>query len=215
MGRLSFDRVSVGSLLRYVSFTVNGGEVACVWAPRRTARLAFVHMAAGIEQPVSGTVLVEGRLAFARRSWPPIGGQDVLGQLMLPLLASARSVSRARASALGALCDWGVVEWGGCRLSELEDHELARLALIRALVCDPKVLVVDAPTLGLDTTEAHVTLELFRGARERGVAVLVATASVDAMRDADSLYTISQGTLRGLHATRGELLPFVPRTEAG
>jgi ABC-type methionine transport system ATPase subunit len=195
--RLSIDHVSVRGLLDEVSLSIDGGELFCVWSARRASRLALLGVAGKIRRPDSGSVQLRGSVVLAQPSWPQIGGARVLEQLMLPLLASRGSLGEARSRVLGFLNELDVEDWAAASLVDLEDYQLARLSLMRALISRPDVLLVDDPTHGLDPVYAEATLDLLRIARDRGAAVLVTTGTVEAMRDADGLFTIGQGVLRG------------------
>lgn len=212
MARLSLEGVSRKRVLRSVSLTVEAGEIVSVFAPR-AIRSVLLRVAAGIEAPDAGSVRTVGRLVFAQGLWPDAGGSGVLRQLMLPLIAQEGSVAQARSRALEVLSEWRVAEWSGLEIDDLEEHQQARLALIRALVARPDILLVDDPTAGLDGSHAEMVLEILRAARARGVATLFAASSAETMRDADGVYTITQGVLRGLGGDPAIVVPLV-RSEA-
>ena len=216
MGHLSLERVTVGRVLRSVSLTVDAGEMVCVWAADRRSRRALLETAAGVLVADDGRVRSDGRVVFAHRSWPAIGGRSVLGQLVLPLLVGARSVSGARGLVLARLCDWGVEGWSARDVRDLDEHEQRRLALMRALIAAPDVLLVDDPLSGMESHQAAgELLGLLEQGRGGGTAVLVAVGNVHAMRNADGMYTISQGHLRGLRRPTGVVLPLGPQQAAG
>lgn len=206
--RLSIDRVSVKGLLRDVSLSLDAGELFCVLCERRAARLALLGVASRMRRPNSGSVDARGSVVFAQTTWPKIGGRSVLEQLMLPLLASPGSVAEARSRALGVLSGHKLEDWAAADLEDLEDYELARLSLLRALVARPEILLVEDPTYGLDPGYAGAALDLLRSARDGGAAVLVTTGTVEAMRDTDGLFTITQGVLRGDRAEQGQVIPL-------
>jgi ABC-type lipoprotein export system ATPase subunit len=141
-----------------------------------------------------------------------MAGCTVLGQLMLPLVAR-RSLGRARTAALAALCDRGLEEWGARSIGELDDRELRDLALMRALLAEPDVLLVDNPTPDVDAREPG--LDLLRTARERAIAVLATTGSAAAMSDADGVYTLSHGQLRGVRPGTAAVIPFTRQRAHG
>jgi ABC-type multidrug transport system ATPase subunit len=206
--RLSIDHVSVKGVLSDISLSLNAGELVCVLCERRVARQALLGVAAQVRRPNSGSVKVRGRVVVAQATSAPIGGPKVLEQLMLPLLASRGSVAQARSRALGFLSEWGLEDWAAADLEELEDYEIARLSLLRALIARPEILLAEDPTHGLEPVYAGATLDLLRTARDQGAAVLVTTGTVEAMRDADGLYTITQGVLRGGRGTQGQVIPL-------
>lgn len=210
--RLELDRVSVRGLLHDITLAVDRGEIVSIWSTRKAARLALLAVAKKIRRPDSGSVVSRGTVLLAQRHWPDAGGPHVLEQLMLPLIASPGSIAQARSGALGALSEWGIEDWASASVRDLEDYQLARLSLIRALLARPDVLLVDDPVSGLDPTYAEPTLQLLRIARERGTAVLVTTSTVEAMRDADGLFTINQGVLRGERPGQAKVIPLQRRS---
>lgn len=196
MGSLTFEQVAYQHALRDVSFAVGSGETTAVRVSRKADRDALVRLAAGIYEPEYGTVRTEGRLVLAQRSWPKMGGLGVIDQLILPLLAE-RTVGEARAIALSVLFEWGLEDWAACEINELEEHELAHLALLRALLSKPDVLLVDDPTVGFAGQLTEHVRAILKAAKTQGAAVLVAASDVESMVGARGLYTLAQGVLRG------------------
>jgi ABC-type lipoprotein export system ATPase subunit len=211
MVRLTLDDVTYRAALKGVSLSVGDGEMIAVFAERKSDRSALLRVAGGVDAPDNGSVQTNGLVVFAQRSWPALGGPDVIGQLTLPLLAR-RSVREARAAALGALVEWGVVEWSGRRLCEMADHELARLSLIRAVTSAPDLLLVDDPTADYGPGIADQASQILRAARGRGCAVLVTASELEPMTGADQIYTLSEGTIRGRKTA--DIVEFPSRTTA-
>ena len=80
--------------------------------------------------------------------------------------------------------------------SELSGGEVRRLAIARALVMEPAVLLADEPTGDLDDENTEVVLKLFRELADRGTAVLVVTHESESKRYADRVFRMDAGTLR-------------------
>lgn len=83
------------------------------------------------------------------------------------------------------------------RPNELSGGELRRMAIARALLMDPGVVLADEPTAGLDAASAATALELLRGAADSGAAVLVVTHDREAEGAADRILTMDGGRLGG------------------
>lgn len=169
MLRLAFDKVTYRHVLKDVSFSIGVGEMVTVYTPLKIDRAALLKIAAAILEPDRGNVRLDGYLVVARRPWSSIGGPSVLGQLILPLLARM-PVASARSMALEALSDWGIEDWSARQLAEMEEHELARLSLIRAVACRPDILLVDDPTAGYGVRLADHARQILNVARDRGAA---------------------------------------------
>lgn len=213
MRRLALENVTYRSALKEVSLTVDAGETVGVFAVRRPERARLLRVAAGIDLPEQGVVSTSGRIVFAQRSWHLMGGPDVLGQLMLPLVAQG-SVKTARTNALAALAEWGIEDWSARHLYEMEEHELARLALIRAVAPKPDLLLVEDPTAGYGVALADQARQILHAARKQGCAVLLTASEVAPLVDADQVYTLSEGVMRGTPPRTAEVVEFPARTTA-
>ena len=79
--------------------------------------------------------------------------------------------------------------------TELSGGELRRMAIARALLMDPAIVLADEPTAGLDHANATAVLTLLRDAADRGAAVLVVSHEAEARSFADRCYTMEDGHL--------------------
>lgn len=80
--------------------------------------------------------------------------------------------------------------------TELSGGELRRMAIARALLMEPSIVLADEPTAGLDSANATAVLTLLRDAANAGAAVLVVSHETEARHFADRSYTMEDGHLR-------------------
>ncbi len=78
---------------------------------------------------------------------------------------------------------------------ELSGGEMRRMAIARALICQPDVLLADEPTSDLDDENTQIALKLMREAADNGASVLVATHDQEAFAFADCVLRIDAGVL--------------------
>lgn len=83
-----------------------------------------------------------------------------------------------------------------CYPKELSGGEMRRVMIVRALMNDPKLLILDEPTGDLDSEHTHIVLEILREAASRGTAVLMVTHDSEAASCADRTYKMDAGSLR-------------------
>ena len=115
--------------------------------------------------------------------------------MLLPSILYAKAeapVDRAR-ELLSAV---GLDDLADAAPTELSGGELRRMAIARALLMDPAIVIADEPTAGLDSTNATAVLTLLRDAADRGAAVLVVSHEAEAQRFADRSYVMEDGHLR-------------------
>lgn len=208
------------SVLRGVTLEVQAGEVVAVWGKRRSGRSTLLRVAAGIEPPDAGSVRFEGRdlrdggrdalgagIGYCRRTFRPSEGRIVLDHITTGLLARGVPPAEALERALEALARTAAEEYGECRAAELNATECVRVAIARAAALQPRVLLVDEPTIGIDQPDRDEILALLQSFAAEGIAIVMSTGEAPALSGARAL-TLSDGELhRG--STR-ELAPVVP-----
>lgn len=207
--------------LREVSFSIEAGELVSIWGRRRSGKSSLLRIAAGIEPPDEGRVLLEGRdleelpsrgldaICWCRTSFRPAEGQLVLDQLLLGQLSRGIKPPEARARAVEALRQTAAEELIGIRCSDLDPAERVRVAIARALVRDPRLLVIDEPALGVDLLARASILALVRSVADEGVAVLTSTGDAAGLENVDRALTLSDGELGGSAvADRATVIPL-------
>ncbi|MCW2508721.1 MAG: modC [Modestobacter sp.] len=203
--------VQRGSLGVDVEFSVGDGEVLAVLGPNGAGKSTVLRVLAGLLRPEDGQVVVDGDQIWdsAERHVPP--HQRSLGMvfqdhLLFPHLSitenvafGLRSRGAKRATARAAAAPWlervGLAGLGDRRPGELSGGQAQRAALARALVGDPRVLLLDEPLSALDArTRLTVRAELHRHLADyAGSAVLVTHDPIDAMALADRVVVVEDG----------------------
>lgn len=177
--------------LRDVSFDISAGEMVFITGHSGAGKSTLVKLIAAIERPTSGSLVVNGQnlaalgkaaLPYLRRHFGLVFqdqkllfDRSVLDNVLLPLqivgLSHRESVRRAQA----ALDKVGLLEREKANPIALSGGEQQRLAIARAVVNRPTVLLVDEPTGNLDAESAGAVLEIFESFHQVGVTVVVAT----------------------------------------
>jgi ABC-type sugar transport system ATPase subunit len=207
-------------VLHGVSLEVEAGELIAVWGQRRSGRSTLLRVASGIEAPDAGVVRFEGRdlrepghdvlgggIGYCRRSFRPSEGPQVVDHLVTGQIARGASLKLANKLAHAALERVGVDSCAGRRPDELDAAENVRVAIARAIVLEPRVLLIDEPTIGVDLLARDSLLELLVSLTEDGTGVLTTTGESTCLSGTRAL-TLSEGELHG--ARPRELAPVVP-----
>jgi putative ABC transport system ATP-binding protein len=179
--------------LRGVTLSVAPGEVVAITGASGGGKSTLLHCAAGILQPDSGTVTIDGQDLSAlteeerskyRRS--RIGVVLQFGQLVpdlsladnvaLPLLLDGHGRQSARTTAIEWLEQVGVADEAEATPAELSGGQTQRAAVARALITGPAVVLADEPTGSLDSRAGQELLDvLLKATRERGAALVMVT----------------------------------------
>ncbi|OFZ88657.1 MAG: cell division ATP-binding protein FtsE [Betaproteobacteria bacterium RBG_16_66_20] len=177
--------------LQGVSFSIEQGEFAFIAGHSGAGKSTLLKLIPAIERPSGGAVLVNGQnvgalkraaLPYLRRNLGLVFqdqkllyDRSVYDNVMLPLafgeLGSREAARRARA----ALEKVGLLAREKANPIQLSGGEQQRLAIARAVVNRPSVLIADEPTANLDAESAAAILDIFAAFNQVGVTVLVAT----------------------------------------
>ena len=221
------------AVLDRVSLEVDAGDFVGVWGPRRAGKTTLLRVAAGIETPHAGAVCFDGHLltrmgagerarllrthgiAHVCGDWRPQLNQVAVDSVAMPLLGDRTSLREARPLARRALARVGAGECADVYTGRLSLGERVRVALARAIVREPRLLLVDEPAVSPSPRECEEIYALLRSlASERHLAVLVASADLEALEGARRVMSISDGELRSMDAA-GVVLNFPERRAAG
>jgi ABC-type multidrug transport system ATPase subunit len=192
-----------------VSLVIDSGEMVTVFGERRSGRSTLLRIAAGIEAPDNGAVLFDGASLAAHRGQVQAGisycrakfrrdwGPTVVDQLVSGQRARRVPGPDALPRALHALERVDAAQFGALRVTELRAEEAIRVAVARALTADPRLLILDEPTLGLDPDERHELLDLLSRLANESVSVLTATGTGIDFSFSDRVLSLGDGCLRG------------------
>jgi cell division transport system ATP-binding protein len=177
--------------VKEVSFEISAGQMVFVTGHSGAGKTTLVKLLASIERPTSGSLVVNGQnLAALRRSAIPyvrrnfglvfqdqklLFDRSALDNVLLPLQIAGLPRRDAIRRAQAALDKVGLLAREKARPIALSGGEQQRLAIARAVVNRPTVLLADEPTGNLDSESATEILEIFADFHRVGVTVVVAT----------------------------------------
>jgi len=211
-------RVSYGGIevVHGVDLSVGRGEVIGVIGPNGAGKSSILRSICGLVRPSSGRVTFEDRVLTGM-------APEQIAQLGLALVPEGRHIFKTLTVAenlrLGARDETGggelmeqtlarfpiLRERGGQRADRLSGGEQQQLAIARALLGRPKLLILDEPSLGLAPKMIDVIYELLGELREEGVTMLLveqnATRTIDFC---DRCLVLGTGKIR-IQGSRGEL----------
>ena len=177
--------------LKGVSFAIEQGEFVFIAGHSGAGKSTLLKLIPAIERPSAGAILVNGQnvgalkraaLPYLRRNLGLVFqdqkllyDRSVYDNVMLPLAFGELGGREAARRARAALDKVGLLAREKANPIQLSGGEQQRLAIARAVVNRPSVLIADEPTANLDAESAAAILEIFAAFNQVGVTVLVAT----------------------------------------
>ncbi|MFO1171044.1 MAG: ABC transporter ATP-binding protein [Hyphomicrobiaceae bacterium] len=190
-------RLGTRDVLAGVTAHCEAGELVGVIGPNGAGKSTLLKAMAGLIAPVAGRVLLDGedirtlsrgdlahRLAYLPQSrtvhWP-VTVETLVGLGRLPYAAFAVEPSAGDREAITRAMQTAEVTHLATRLaSELSGGELARVLMARALAQEPKILIADEPSAGLDPAHQLSLFRHMRGLADSGLGVIVALHDLSA-----------------------------------
>jgi putative ABC transport system ATP-binding protein len=222
-------------VLDRVSVEIDAGDLVGIYGERRSGKSVLLEVAAGLEVPEDGTVSFAGneitrlstseRARFRRRhgialaggDWRPGVGisQPVLEHVALPLTTDGLTLAESEAVARPVLDRFGLTQWAHASTERLSVSERIRVELARAVVREPRLLLVDEPSVLSGPSESRELYALLRSlATDSGVTVVIASEDMSALDGVQRFMTLDGGRLRSTESRR-RVLPFPERRSQG
>jgi len=196
--------------VRGLSLTVDRGEIVGLIGPNGAGKSSTLHAIMGLVPSAAGDVRLHGRSVLGSRPEDVARagvalvpeGRRIFAELTveenLRLGLASRGNGRGDGALQGAYELFPVVhEFRSRQAGALSGGEQQQLAIARALVADPQVLLLDEPSLGLAPRLVNVVFDALQEIRERGLAILLVEQRAQrTVALADRSHVLSNGRLR-------------------
>ncbi|ORJ62905.1 cell division ATP-binding protein FtsE [Geothermobacter hydrogeniphilus] len=200
------------SAVRDLTLKVAKGEFVYITGPSGAGKSTLLKLLFAAEKPSRGQILINGqnltrmngkKIALMRRrlgvvfqDFKLINSRSVFENVAFPLEIQGKKRYEVSNKVYQVLKLVGLEHKIKRYPLELSGGEQQRIAIARALVIDPLVLIADEPTGNLDPDNTREVMELFKGANARGTTVLLATHDRDIIRRFPRrVLTLDQGRL--------------------
>ncbi len=176
--------------LKNASFQIERGEFIAIMGQSGSGKSTLMNVLGCLDLPTSGTYRLENvdvqslsgdelanvrnqRIGFVFQSFNLLPRATAIENIELPLLYGR--VAKADQIALDALSKVGLKERAGHRPNELSGGERQRIAIARAIVNNPAIILADEPTGNLDSKTGDEIMGIFQKLNEEGVTIIIVT----------------------------------------
>jgi len=206
-------------VLKGVDLAVKRGEFVAIVGASGSGKSTLLHILGALDKPDKGIVRFQGRdlsmqsagelnryrnkmVGFIFQFYHLLDELDVLENICLPAMASksvlawlaCRRWAKGRAGQL--LAELGLLERANHKPYQLSGGERQRVAIGRALMNEPKLLLADEPTGNLDSATGNGILEVFEKLNKAGQTIIMVTHDERVARMAGRIITLADGKIR-------------------
>jgi putative ABC transport system ATP-binding protein len=196
-----------------VDLKLIGGEFVSVVGPSGAGKSTLLHLLGALDQPDSGSIRFQGNeigdlndekqsefrrhsVGFVFQFFNLLPTMTAWENVAVPKLLDGARLSKVKSRALDLLQLVGLAERAEHRPSELSGGQMQRVAVARALMMDPPLILADEPTGNLDTkTGASIMALLTDIAHQDGRSVVMVTHNLDAASATDRVITLKDGRI--------------------
>ncbi|MCL4391025.1 ABC transporter ATP-binding protein [Candidatus Marsarchaeota archaeon] len=199
--------------VRGISLTVEKGEFVTILGASGSGKTTLLDLIGTLDSPTRGKVLIDGidasslsdrklsllrneKIGFVFQSYNLVPYLNVLENAILPLMVYGKDNEQGIELAKKLLTEVGLGEKMRKKPNELSGGEQQRVAIVRALINKPPILLADEPTGNLDSKTSEDVLRLLaRMSKEENITVLMATHDPDLTKLSDRSIYIKDGQI--------------------
>lgn len=187
-----FGEVTV-EVLKGIDLKVEKGEFVAIMGPSGSGKTTLLNCVATLDAPTSGRILLDGtdphsfpanqladfrrrNLGFVFQNYNLLAPLTVIENIVLPLTLERKSPEEMLPAAEALMKELGILALRDKRIYQLSGGEAQRVAICRALIHEPSLILADEPTGNLDSKAANSVMELLSQLnQERQVTTLMVT----------------------------------------
>jgi len=182
--------------LDHVDLDIQAGEYVSIMGPSGSGKSTLLNIIGLLDRPTAGHYLLNGeqvaeldddelarhrqqKIGFIFQAFHLISRMSALENVELPLMLASAPIAERRKQARAVLESVGLGERMHHRPDQLSGGERQRVAIGRAIVMQPRVLLADEPTGNLDSTSGDEVVDIIEQLNRDGIALLVVTHDPD------------------------------------
>lgn len=201
--------------LNRVTLRINGGEFTSIVGPSGAGKSTLLQLLGALDSPDSGSIQFNGKeigsmtdeeqstfrrnqVGFIFQFFNLLPTLTAWENVALPMLLDGKRLRRVRSEAVALLDRVGLGDRIDHRPSELSGGQMQRVAVARALMMDPPLILADEPTGNLDSSTGAAIMELLRDVSRTdgaGRAVVMVTHDLQAAAQTDRVITVRDGAV--------------------
>ena len=194
-----------------VALEVKKGEFAAITGHSGSGKTTLFNMMAGLTAPLSGKIYIGGseitgmkenekavfrsqNMGYVLQGQSLLNNFTILDNICMPAYLSSQ-VQEFKERALELLRQIGLEEFAGEYPANLSGGEIRRVAIVRAMLNQPKVILADEPTSNLDPENSHKVMQMLKDISRSGTTVVLSTHELEYLSYVDRVFKMNRGKM--------------------
>ena len=194
-----------------MSLEVKKGEFAAITGHSGSGKTTLFNMMAGLTAPLSGKIYIGGseitgmkenekavfrsqNMGYVLQGQSLLNNFTILDNICMPAYLSSQ-VKEFKERALELLRQIGLEEFAGEYPANLSGGEIRRVAIVRAMLNQPKVILADEPTSNLDPENSHKVMQMLKDISRSGTTVVLSTHELEYLSYVDRVFKMNRGKM--------------------
>ena len=194
-----------------VSLEVKKGEFAAITGHSGSGKTTLFNMMAVLTAPLSGKIYIGGseitgmkenekavfrsqNMGYVLQGQSLLNNFTILDNICMPAYLSSQ-VKEFKERALELLRQIGLEEFAGEYPANLSGGEIRRVAIVRAMLNQPKVILADEPTSNLDPENSHKVMQMLKDISRSGTTVVLSTHELEYLSYVDRVFNMNRGKM--------------------
>ena len=194
-----------------VSLEGKKGEFAAITGHSGSGKTTLFNMMAGLTAPLSGKIYIGGseitgmkenekavfrsqNMGYVLQGQSLLNNFTILDNICMPAYLSSQ-VQEFKERALELLRQIGLEEFAGEYPANLSGGEIRRVAIVRAMLNQPKVILADEPTSNLDPENSHKVMQMLKDISRSGTTVVLSTHELEYLSYVDRVFKMNRGKM--------------------